>query len=496
MRLFLVGFTVVFILIFSVSCFDEEFTDDSSAKLEFSADTVAFDTVFTTIGSTTKQLRVINPYNKYLNISQIYLGGGENSFFRLNVDGEKARSVSNIEIAPKDSIYIFIEVTVDPLGVNNPLVINDSIIFVTNGNVQDINLVAYGQDVHLIDGQVIETETWIADKPYLIYNSMLIDSGHTLTIEPGATLYFHKNSYLYVIGTIIAGGTKENPILFRGDRLDNIFPGFPYDKLPNQWEGIFIYPTSTGNIFNYCHIKNGTFGIFAAGDLSGNYMAEITINNSILENFSYGALLLYNATITMQNSLIANASTYLLGVPAGGDLSIRNCTFANYFYHSNSFKRKGEPSVLISNQFYTISPFTKKDTLVTSHLKKADFENCIVYGLYENELYLFDNKVKDFNYRFNHCLLKVAKDSVDHQNTERFTEVIFNEDPKFKKIALSDDYFTSEYYFNFTLDTLSPAKDKGDPSIITTYPGLESDMLGNSRLIDAGPDIGAYERVE
>ena len=189
---------ILLLLYFSFSCRKDNFIISDSASLSFSIDTVTFDTIFTQIGSTTKNFRVYNPHNQAIRISNIYLAGGQNSYFRINIDGDISSSVNNIEIPSKDSLYIFVEVTIDPFGANNPMIVKDSIVFMTNGNYQDIKLIAFGQDIHLINGEIIETQDWIADKPYLIYNSMAIDSGHILTISEGTKVYLHDRSSLIV----------------------------------------------------------------------------------------------------------------------------------------------------------------------------------------------------------------------------------------------------------------------------------------------------------
>jgi len=176
------------------SCKKDNFITDSSAKLEFSTDTVMFDTVFTTIGSTTQQFKIYNRHNEFVKVSSIYLANGNTTKFRLNINGIRATKIENVEIPPKDSLFIFVEVTLDPNNTNNPLAIIDSMVCVTNGNVQDVKLVAFGQDVHLIKGQIIQSQTWNNDKPYLVYNSMLVDSLHTLTINAGTKIYFHRGS--------------------------------------------------------------------------------------------------------------------------------------------------------------------------------------------------------------------------------------------------------------------------------------------------------------
>ncbi|MEA3317446.1 MAG: hypothetical protein U9R54_05775, partial [Bacteroidota bacterium] len=250
MKLFKLAFFSIFIIVI-FSCQKENFNTSGEAKLVFSTDTIMFDTIFTTIGSSTQHFTVHNPYNKSVNISSIALAGSSSSVYRLNIDGYSGTSASDIELKAKDSLYIFAEITIDPNNSNLPLVVKDSIVFTTNGNKQYVNLMAWGQDVHIINGEIVQTQTWQNDKPYLIYNSMLVDTNSVLTIESGASLYFHKNSRLYVAGTIIANGNIDEPVVFTGDRIDD-----QYSDIPGQWDGIWLMAGSKNNVFTYSEIKN------------------------------------------------------------------------------------------------------------------------------------------------------------------------------------------------------------------------------------------------
>jgi len=474
------------ILLSGISCRDEDFITESGAGISFSTDTITFDTIFTSIGSTTKQLKIYNPHKQPIRISRIYLGQGNNSYFRLNIDGDLSDDVNDIEIPSKDSLFIFIEVTIDPFGVNNPLVINDSIVFVTNGNVQDVNLVAYGQDVHLIDGELLETQTWIADKPYLIYNSMGVDSAHTLTIEAGTVLYFHERSQLIVLGTLMVNGTKENPVIFRGDRLDQVLPDLPYDKIPDQWGGIVIYPFSTGSVLNYCHIRNAEIGIFLPGVLGYDYQSEIFIKNSIIENNSYAGIYAFNSKLTAFNCLIVNCGVYTFAALTGGEYNLYHCTVSNHFRFSGA----AEPAVVLTNFVYY------NDSLISHDLLNTKFINCIIEGQNPYQLQLASKPENNFEYLFQNCLIEVSKDSIDADSTELFKEIVFEGDPKFKRIPSQSEPLPDRYVFDFSLDTLSPAKDKGTPEIINLFPELELDIMGHSRRMDSGPDLGAFERIE
>ena len=91
------------------SCIDDDFTTNPSHVLAFSTDTVAFDTVFTTIGSSTRSFRVYNPNKKSLNISSIKLADAERSGFHINVDGMSGDQFTDVEIRGKDSIFVFVK---------------------------------------------------------------------------------------------------------------------------------------------------------------------------------------------------------------------------------------------------------------------------------------------------------------------------------------------------------------------------------------------------
>ncbi len=482
--------TAVFFLMIFSRCREDNFISDPDAMLRFSTDTVSFDTVFTTIGSATLYFKIYNPYNKPVKLSSAYIAGGENSYFRMNFDGEPARRVDNIEIPPKDSLFVFVEVTVDPLGVNNPLIVKDSIVFITNGNLQDVKLIAYGQDVHLIKGKILKSTVWEADKPYLIYNSAAVDTGNTLTINPGVQVYLHDRSSLIIWGRLIINGTKEKPVIFQGDRLEE-----DYRIIAGQWGTIYIDPISTGNIINYAVIKNSIAGI-QIGHPSQNKKPSLQLSNTIIQNVSYVGIYAFGAEINCYNTILANASYNLATLLKGGSYTFSHCTFFNSgvsnFGSRYSGSRSGA-SLILSNwcEYYEYDESQGQyyQVKATGDLEQAIFNNSIIYGNYENEIVLQNNNKNTFNYYFNHCLIKQNKDSIDMNNAQHVNAVLLNKNPKF----IND---SDRFNLDFRLDTLSPAKDYGSKDIVIINPFLETDYDGNSRLLDTAPDLGAFERKE
>lgn len=459
------------LVLFIFSCNDEIVSTNPEAKLEFTADTISFDTVFSSIGSTTKYFKVRNPNRQPILISSVYLAGGEKSNFRLNINGYQTNSESEVEISAGDSIFIFVEVTIDPSGKNNPMVIQDSIVFNFNGNIRDIDLIAFGQDFHLFNGEVLKTQHWINDKPYLIYNSILVDSLETLTIDPGCRICFHKGSSLFVKGTLNAIGTFEEPIKFSGDRLEE-----SYQEIPGQWgawtelsNGDYIYGGlhflvgSINNTLDWSIIKNANKGI-QIDSMGFSENPVLVLTNSTIENMLLNCLDARTSFVKASNSAFSNSGSYTVALRYGGDYEFNHCTIANYYSQGT----RKEAALILSNYFVY-----KKITY--SYNLNAFFGNCIVSGNNLNEISIAKGGVGTFTYLFKNCLLNSKLDT-GYENS------LLNGDPLF--VSVSEN--------NFAIDSLSPARNIGDIEIAKLFP---VDLSNNSRLEDLSPDLGALEWI-
>ena len=464
-------------IIFSACRKDDEINSSPSVTLGFSADTVIFDTVFSTVGSITKQLKIYNRNKQKINISSIALASGNSSQYMLNIDGFAATSVTDIEIEGEDSLFIFVRVTVNPGDVNSPFVVQDSIVFQTNGNIQDVDLVAWGQDAYYINAdtyiegfppfKIVAHEfsdtTWDAQKPYLIYGYAVVDSNAVLNIDPGVKIHFHDKSGLWVYkgGSIKVNGTIDEPVIFQGDRLEE-----DYSQLPGQWDRIWLNEGSKDNVFNYAIIKNGFIGIQT--ETMQQYMGnQLILNNTIIENMSGMGLFARYYKISATNTVIANCGMYVIALTTGGNYNFKQCTFANFWRYSI----RQTPSFVINN--YYLDSENVSHTLDMS----SYFGNCILYGSNDEEILIDCEEAEDLEYIFENTLLKTT---LDIENQDHYISCLKNLDPLFK------DYQEN----NYELDTLSPAIDAGNINIAESVP---FDINGNPR--QESPDLGAYEFV-
>ena len=465
-------FLLIGIIAAIISCERYDLNRSSDARLAFSTDTVFFDTIFTSIGSITKRFRIYNNDKQPIEVSSIQLAGGSQSVFRLNIDGYASQQVSNIEIPPEDSLFIFVEVTLDPNNMDSVLRIQDSIVFLTNGNIQDVDLVAWGQDVHLLHGDTLQTTTWINDKPYLILDYIMVDSLQTLTLEEGVRIHLHRDSWIIVKGTLLASGSQDQPIVIQGDRLEYL-----YRDIPGQWGGIYFWPGSRENHLEHVNIKNGMYGLWADTVMTPG-IPTLNITHCVVQDMSAIGIIGRGAAIHADNSVIGSCGQFSVFMSIGGSYEFYHCTMANYW--GSGYSNRTTPALAMKNYYQDAS-----GGIQVRPIDRAYFGNCILYGGKEFELEIDEHPSSQIPYFFDHSLIKVDPGTFDLNDPSHFTGVINLEDPHF----VNPDFRNS----NFQLDTLSPAKDKASPDIALQYP---LDILGISRLGALGPDMGAYERVE
>ncbi|MDR3250500.1 MAG: hypothetical protein LBT42_02380 [Tannerella sp.] len=470
--------------------------------LSFSTDTVSFDTVFTTIGSTTSYFMIYNKNDEALKIDKILLSSGGRSGFRINVDGRKGDSFGDVPIWKKDSLYVAVEVTVDPNNADNPFVIYDSVVFITNGMTQSVLLEAYGQNARIQRGGVMfrSDTTLDAVRPYLVYDSIIISEGVTVEIEKGTSFYMHKNARWIINGTVKANGTQEEPVVFRGDRLSDFSTTISYDNISAQWNGLFFGASSFDNYLNYAMIRNGISGLTFAESTPDR--KKITIVNSQIMNMDGDVLSAVNCHIEASNTEFGNASRYLVML-CGGKYQFTHCTMVNYMpssLMSNRSSRFMECLTMADNIIYINE--NGEDTERFFPLQQAYFDNCIIdgsmsvnnTGKYGGEIFFstgneyLDGDDSRFNYRFNHCLVKTQT-----VTNERFREVLFEESPTYIKSKGTNAEDKLDFVYDFRLADESAGIGKADRAVSEKYP---VDRLGTFRLTsETGPSIGAYEYV-
>ena len=452
-------FFVMGLILFS--CKKENITNDPSDLLQTSTDSLHFDTVFTSTGSITQFVRIINNNNKAIIISSVSLAGGSSSPFRINVDGVPGPEVNNLKIGENDSAYIFVTVTINPDASTLPFIVRDSIGISYNGNVQYIQLDAYGRNAHFFrNRQISGIETWNNDLPYVILGGITVEANAILNINKSCRIFMHADAPFIVNGTLNVNGEKYDStrVVFTGDRLDE-----PYRDFPAGYPGIIFSNSSTNNVLNYATIKNAYQGIVVTGPSS---FTKLRLNETIIDNAYDAGILAINSSIEARNVLVSNCGKNIFLVN-GGQYNFTHCTAVSF---SNNYIQHRNPVLVISN-------FLNQEV----NDLNAVFRNCIFWGeengLVQNEVEVLKQGNSAFYVNFDQVLWNVQ----NAPGNIISSGIINNQDPDFEFIN------TADRIYNFRLKGNSPALEKG----VNT--GILTDLDGNPRAVGL-PDLGAYEK--
>ncbi len=513
-------FIAAFFIIFWSSCREDFSFSPSTGSLEFSKDTIYLDTVFTNIGSSTYNLKVYNRSDNDIIIPLIQLSQGENSFYRMNIDGGTGNSGSlqgkrfeDVELLAKDSMFIFIETTINIQTLaaqDTQFLYTDAILFDSGNNQQHVELVTLVKDAVFIypqrfqdgfietltfdvDGDGIPDETnlqgrflnddeltFTNEKPYVIYGYAGVDAGKTLTMQPGTRVHFHADSGILVTSNAslnINGALStsqddlENEVILEGDRLEPLF-----ENIPGQWGTIWLFNGSDNNNINYATIKNAAVGILCEGNQESP-TGKLNISNSKIYNSSNFGILGRATSINGENVVINNSGQSSFAGTFGGKYNFTHSTLANYW--NTSFRQF--PSVLLNNFLVDAD-----NAIVTNNLEEANFNNCIIYGNDNIEFLLENEGNSEFNFKFTNCLLRFNNNNIANSGNYLFSDSNFYEN----NILNGMPDFNLPFENDLRIGEDSEAINIGNSTFASQVP---NDILGVIRTIT--PDAGAYQHI-
>lgn len=459
-------------------------------------DTLRFDTVFTEVGSATRTLKVFNRNNRPIKISRISVLE-PNTKFRFNIDGVPGNEATDIEIAANDSMYIFGEVTInpdDPLSLS-PYIVEDALVFETNGNIQEVKLEAFGQNANYVPNRFAQNQFsllscdfgdvfWSDTLPYVIYGVLFINEC-TLHIPPGAEIYVHggiarqidpatdeslifNSGLIYVdsMGHIEIDGTLENPVTIQGDRLEESF-----QEAAGQWVG--VYMRSPDNKISHTTIKNAQFGVRVDPN------ASLEMDHVDIHNMTSVGVVGVAGNIKAENCLIYNTGSFCAQMLLGGNYDFDYCTMASYGVDASALSLSNG---ICLDAFCSDALWADLD---------ADFRNCIIFGSRQDEVALddfarFDGIEADFDYRLENCIVRVDK-LIDPEEPNPYPD-FFEKCNPCNNASPSDALFIDPNEDDYHLDTLSIAEMQAQ-----VINGIDVDLEGNMRDPET-PDIGCFER--
>lgn len=471
-------FIIAFLLVTSifVSCADDDsFTLSSSKLLTLSVDTINMDTVFSTIPTSTQSFWIYNHSGDGIRCSSVRLTRGNQSGFRVNVDGiylgdANGYQTTDIEVRDGDSIRVFVELTSKRNGRETPILVEDDLLFsLESGAEQHVVLQAHSWDADIYDNLLItEDQTIDTRRPMIINKGITVAENATLRIVAGSTIYFQSGAGIDVYGTLLTEGTADKNVCLRGVRTDNMFDYLPYDLVSGQWKGIVLHDTSYGNHLLFTDIHSTMDGVVC--DSSDVSVTKLTMEQSTIHNCQGDGLKSTACKIIMRNTQITNTLGDCLHFK-GGDVEIQQCTLAQFY----PFDANRGNALYFTNQLGSPINIRCLNSLITGYAED------VVLGEKNNEETAFE-------YFFDTCILRTP--SVE--DTEHFNAIIW-EDPK-DTVAVGEKHFNlvdgDSQHYDYHLSESSPAIGKANPLY-----ALPIDREGRERNKDAAC-IGAYEFIK
>lgn len=391
-------------------CINDNITTSPADQPKFSVDTLRLGTVFTGVPTPTASFTVYNRHDDILVLGSVGIRDSEH--YRLNVDGTAGNDIAGIEIRPNDSVMVFVEATLPRLGRPGTIRTLTHIDFTVNGVSSSLPVSADAYDIITLTGRTVTgSETFTADYPYRVMDSLHVAPGATLTLEAGTRLLFHDRATMRVSGTLRALGTPANRVDMTGDRTGFVAARIPYDIMSGQWSGVTFEPGSKANLA-FTVIRNSTNGVRADG-------ADITLASCVLRNAAARPLDVTGCYLNATGCEIAEGGDGVLAVK-GGETIIDHCTIANY---------------------YLFGPITNPALVADADTLRV--ANSIVYGL-GADVGLPSGTLPS-GVSFTRCIFKSTGD-----NDGNFHNCIFDADPLFSVNR-------EKYIFDYRLKAGSPA---------------------------------------
>lgn len=453
-------FIFIALVLAAAGCIEDGFTAAPADAPVPAVDSVRLGTVFTDEPTPTRRFTLRNHASKSVSVTSITLGGDHPEYFRLNVDGFSGREFHDVEIRGKDSIYIFVEATLPPNGRDVPVDISATIDILACGVSRSVVVDAQGRDAVRLRGERLTADTrFTPGKPYIVYDSLVVAPGATLSLDAGTELYFHDGAHLAVRGTLTTHGTPQQPVHMTGDRTGNVVADISFDIMSRQWTGVFFTSTSRDNVLTGLDMRNTWQGLYVEGPET-----SLTLVNCRLHNSAGLVLESVHARTEAVGCEFAEGGEGLVRLQ-GGTATLNHCTLANYYL----FSAISGPALQLAH----LAADKDDDTSGLPYLQ-ASVANSIIYGLGTD---LSHGDLTGTAVTLDHCLLKSAgKDDAN------FLSCIWDTDPLYRNNR-------EEYVFDYRLAAESPAINTANPAL--TDPRTAVDARGTRR----NASLGAYEFV-
>lgn len=174
-----------------------------------------------------------------------------------------------------------------------------------------------------VSSNISSDTTWSGS--IIVENDITINSGVTLTIQPGTGVFFEDDAQLKVQGTLIAEGTTSYPIVFSGASTS---------PSVGDWDGIYF---DNSSVDANCRIKNCKIEYADCGITC--YYANPTIQNDSIAYCTAGVSFVYSSPSNFNSNYVTQCTRGIVGNNSSPTLTnnkVTDCSDKGIYFFLNS----------------------------------------------------------------------------------------------------------------------------------------------------------------
>ena len=244
----------------------------------------------------------------------------------------------------------------------------------------------------ILSGKITEDTTLTADNYYIIKNSLLIQKGVTVNVEPGTKIQFWASDQYSAYGdNNIANISVKGKMYFNGTESQpiDLFPGKDFEAYRVQVE-----KSDSGTIdMNYVNIENPYIDISSGSHLNCTQIYDYIIERRFIdgeidENSAYSAFIFADYLEKSRISNIRNKNKYAYVKGQFKEVLFDNCSIT---YNNNN---NWQDDITITNSTFLINEAKIDDGNITKNITSA---MCFAGDKYKTLDYDTVSKIRSLN---------------------------------------------------------------------------------------------------